>query len=82
MPKDDEGESVIEIAYKCFGKDETWDAIKECLDGAGTKKVLLRNPNTNMYPFMLAAEGSSTHLDVVYYLLRKDPVAISERNGP
>jgi hypothetical protein len=54
-------------------KDEAWKMIRDCLDEADPNKILKKNQDTNLYPFMTAAEGSRCYLDVVYYLLRKDP---------
>ena len=79
---DHDGKSVIENVYtngiKMMSKKEAWGVIKGCLDNTDTKKqVLQRNQNTNLYPFMLAAEGSAhAHLDLVYYLLRQKPEVI------
>ena len=55
-------------------KDEAWETIQDCLDEAGDpNKILKKNQETNLYPFVTAAEGSRCCLDMVYYLLRKDP---------
>ena len=54
-------------------KDEAWKMIQDCLDEADPNKILKRNQETNLYSFMTAAEGSRYYLDMVYYLLRKDP---------
>jgi len=55
-------------------KDEAWELIQDCLDEADpNKRILEKNQVTNLYPFVTAAEGSRCCLDMVYYLLRKDP---------
>ncbi len=55
-------------------KDEAWEMIQDCLDEADpNKRILEKNQVTNLYPFVTAAEGSRCCLDMVYYLLRKDP---------
>jgi hypothetical protein len=54
-------------------KDEAWELIEYCLDEADPNKILKKNQVTNLYPFVTAAEGSRCCLDMVYYLLRKDP---------
>ena len=61
--------SVIEAAYNRFGKEKAWKAIEDCLGRKDTK--------TNDCSLMVAAaEGSSSHLDVIYYMLRKEPVVL------
>ena len=54
-------------------KDEAWELIENCLEEADPNKILKRNQESNLYPFVTAAEGSRCCLDMVYYLLRKDP---------
>lgn len=77
LHKSDCGESALERAYKRIGEKDAWNAIKDCLEKTDTKKVLQRNPRTNMYPFMVAAmDGSVGCLDVAYYLLRKNPMVL------
>lgn len=74
--KDDLGESAFTEACKRCGED-AWDTALGCLEETDPKKVLERNPRTNVYPFMVAAADDSVGcLDVVYYLLRKDPVVL------
>jgi len=70
--KNGKGKSVIEIAYYCFGNKRAWANIKKCLDSVDSIAILEKNPNTNMLPVMLAAaDCGSSHLDLIYYLLRK-----------
>lgn len=71
--KNSDGETVMEDTYHSLGENEAWHAIKYCLDRIDIEKVLGRDSDANIYPFMLASEGPSVHLDVMYYLLRKDP---------
>ena len=74
--KDDLGKSAFTEACKRCCED-AWDTALGCLEETDPKKVLERNPCTNMYPFMMAtADDSVGCLDVVYYLLRKDPVVL------
>ncbi len=40
-----------------------------------------RNPNDLFEWFMVAAQGSSSHLDTVYYLLRQNPVVLENDGG-
>ena len=35
-----------------------------------------KNPETNLYPFMLAAEGETSELNMIYYLIRQHPVVL------
>ena len=51
-----------------------WSIIEECLEETKYLKLHEPDPFTNMYPFMVAAlDQSCPHVDLVYYLLRKDP---------
>jgi hypothetical protein len=63
-----------------------WPMIEECLEQAvvgqepGLKLQDLHS-NTNLYPFMTAAHQSHNHVDLIYYLLRKDPSALLPRDS-
>ena len=54
--------SLIEISYECFGKDEAWNNIKECLNSVDPITILQKNPINNVFPLMLAAtDCDSSH---------------------
>ena len=76
--------TTLKKAYKCFGGQEIWQNIQNCLEGAHNNSVLDKNPETNMYPFMkLAADyKDSSELDFMYYLLRQNPVVLENANSP
>ena len=63
---------------EALGEQESWKMIKKCLDESnGGSKILERNPETNMYPFLLAAVGDDTsELDLVYYCVRRNPLTL------
>jgi hypothetical protein len=74
-------------AYQEFGKEEAWKTIQTCLDesasasesesDAGNKtRIIEKDPNTNMYPFMFAAAGDTSELDLIFSLVRRDPVVL------
>jgi hypothetical protein len=68
----------------CFGgeeKDKTWKIIQECIDEADPNTILERNQETDLHPFVTAAEGSDCYLDIVYYLLRKNPIVLDNCHG-
>jgi hypothetical protein len=68
------GNLVFRYVSSSTPKDEAWEMIYDCLDEADpNKRILEKNQVTNLYPFVTAAEGSRCCLDMVYYLLRKDP---------
>ena len=77
--RNDKGETPISNALsECitFGPEKLlgWTIIEECLEEVGDLKLHSPDPSTNLYPFMYAAtDQSCKHLDLVYYLLRKDP---------
>jgi hypothetical protein len=62
-------------------KYKTWKIIQECIDEADPNTILERNQETNLHPFVTAAEGSYCYLDIVYYLLRKDPIVLDNCHG-
>lgn len=70
--------TILKKAYRCFGEQETWNVIQKCLQGGQSKRLIDRNLETNLYPFMaLAADyKDSSELDFIYYLLRQNPVAL------
>lgn len=65
--------TVISTAYKNVGKDMAWDDIEEELSKIDPLKLLAFDEEANMFPFMVAAQGESADLDLMYYLMRKDP---------
>jgi hypothetical protein len=76
--KDDEGETSFQTTRNEFGKEKAWKAIKKCLDESdGSSNILEKNSESNMYPFMFAAADSDTsELDLVYYLVRRNPLSL------
>jgi hypothetical protein len=65
-----------------FETKNAWPLIEECLDevvlGQEGLKLQEPNPDTKLYPFMTAAtDQSCSHVDLVYYLFRKDPSVAS-----
>ena len=64
---------------KTFGIEKVsgWSVIEECLEEADSR-ILEQDPETHLYPFMLAAaDRTCRKLDLLYYLLRKDPSVLS-----
>ena len=77
LVKDDKGKTPFQMARNEFGKEKAWKAIKKCLDeSSGGSRILGKNPQTNMYPFMFAAAGDTCELDLVYYLVRRNPISL------
>ena len=53
--------------------------ITECLEESNGCKILLeKNPETNLFPVMLAAAGDSSELDIVYYLVGLNPLNVMD----
>jgi hypothetical protein len=78
--REDDGDSACEKAWKKYGPIESWKILQDCLDQAAPTEMLLqKDAERQMYPFMIAAEGPApvSHLNVIYYLLRKEPLVIS-----
>ena len=59
-----------------IGKKEAWKLIQKCLEESNVSQILEKNSETNMYPFMFAAVGDTSELDLVYYLLRRNPLSL------
>jgi hypothetical protein len=76
--KSAEGRTPFQMAREQFGEQGFWKMIKKYLDEFnGGSKILERNPERNMYPFLLAAVGDDTsELDLVYYLVRRNPLTL------
>jgi hypothetical protein len=76
--KSAEGRTPFQMAREQFGEQGFWKMIKKYLDEfKGGSKILERDPETNMYPFLLAAAGDDTsELDLVYYLVRRNPLTL------
>ena len=79
LNKDNEDETSFSTALSAdatYGPKKLlgWTIIEECLEEVGDLKLHRPDPSTNLYPFMYAAiDDSCKHLDLVYYLLRKNP---------
>ena len=70
--KDGKGRSSFNIANMKYGKKRAWEIIEQCLDNPECIRTIEKNPETKMLQLMHAAAGDS--LDMVYYLLRRDPI--------
>lgn len=57
-----------------------WKSIEKCMDDHqhenGGSAMLEKNMEENTYPFFIAAAGDTSHLDTVYFLLRRNPVVM------
>ncbi len=71
---------TFQTAGETLGKKEAWALFENCLDAEtnGSKVLFEKNPKTNMYAFMVAAAGDTSDLDMVYYLLRRNPLVLDE----
>ena len=78
--KDPIGDTPFQTARDKFGKKEAWKLIQKCLDESNDHQILEQNSETNMYPFMLAAAGDTSELDLVYYLLHRNPLSLFSDN--
>ena len=63
-----------------IGKKEAWKLIQKCLEESNVSQILEKNSETNMYPFMFAAVGDTSELDLVYYLLHRNPLSVCSDN--
>ena len=76
LQKDANNSTAIRAA--CWLWLVNWKLIVQCFEEMGNDKIFEKDPTTNLYPFMLAAADDSTpRLDLVYYLLRKDPEVLA-----
>jgi hypothetical protein len=71
---------TFQTAGETLGKKEALALFENCLDAEtnGSKVLFEKNPKTNMYAFMVAAAGDTSDLDMVYYLLRRNPLVLDE----
>ncbi len=77
------GDTPYQLRMKLFGNSrEGWRNIQECLDKSDLKHIVLRtNPATELYPFIFAAVGNASELDLVFYLLRANPLVLELCTG-
>ena len=62
-------------------RDAGWTAIEESFEEVEDFKLDEPDPINNLYPFMVAARDQSCRsIDLVYYLLRKDPCVLLQFN--
>ncbi len=78
--KDSEGGTAFQLSRLMFGKQKSWMLIKNLLDEINSCNILEKDLETNIYPFMFAAAGDSSELDLVYYLVRRNPHCLQHRN--
>lgn len=71
---DDYEETTLSIAYNCRGEKEVWNSIVSAMEKVDPLKLVSFNEDTGMFPFMLAAKDETADLNLVYHLMRKDPV--------
>ena len=64
----------MELARQKLGRAESWQLISKCLDESDQVKILEKDKKTNIYPFMLASTGDKSELDLIYYLMQRDPL--------
>jgi hypothetical protein len=73
LPSDEEGTQK--------GEKLGWTVIEECFEEVEAFNLYEPNPDTSLYPFMFAAcDQSCPCVDLVYYLLRKDPCVLLQFN--
>lgn len=68
--------TTMKLARDNLGRERSWKIISKCLDETDLTKILELDKTTNMYPFMLAAAGDCSELDLLYYLTRRHPLAL------
>jgi hypothetical protein len=83
--KGEEGESpyalLMDKNRETNGEEAGWTIIEQCLEEVADLKLYEPLPTTNLYPFMVAAcDQSCPCVDLVYYLLRKDPSVMLQFN--
>ncbi len=70
-------DTVFRLWRQLLGKKIFWCVMERCLDGvARSTNIFEKNLETNMYAFMFAAAGPRSELDLVYYLIRRNPLAL------
>jgi hypothetical protein len=74
--KNAKGDTPFQMAKKHFAKEAFWKVIKKCLDESNGSMILERDPKTNMYPFLSAAAGDTSELDLLYYFVRRNPLTL------
>jgi len=75
--KNNKGETPYQLMKKKRGKARAWKTVKSCLSGPASKiNMHEMNPKTNLYPFLFAAAVDNSELDMVYYLLRRNPIIV------
>ena len=67
--------TTISVAYESRGKEVAWKIIEGALNKVDPTKLLTFDKETGMFPFMFAANGDTSDLNLLYYMMRKDPVA-------
>lgn len=71
---DDHEETTLSIAYECRGEKEVWNSIVSAMEKVDPFKLVSFNEDIGMFPFMHAARDETADLNLVYHLMRKDPV--------
>ena len=77
LNKNDKDTGTFQAAKNKFGK-QALELFDNCLNAEpnGSKILHEKNPETNMYAFMDAAAGDTNDLDLVYHLIRRNPLVL------
>ncbi|GFH51732.1 hypothetical protein CTEN210_08208 [Chaetoceros tenuissimus] len=73
--------SKIHDAFQNHGVTRVWRVLKDCLDRISAAALMRKHVNTNLFPFMSAAIGNHSDLNMTYYLLRKDAMVVISECG-
>lgn len=73
--------SKIHYAFQNHGVTKVWRVLKDCLDRVSAATLMKKHADTNLFPFMSAATGNHSDLNMTYYLLRKDAMAVISECG-
>ena len=74
--------STADIAQFGPQRQELWKILEECLEEMEDLNLHEPDPTTNLYPFIVAASDQScSGVDLVYYLVRKDPSVLLHYNS-
>ena len=77
LQRDNNGKTAYDVyAAACHKNGKTkdsWRIIKQCLEKCTSQRMTEIDTTMNIYPFMHFSAGGSKNLNLVHYLLRRDP---------
>ena len=76
--RDEQGDKRTYVQARIASGNTTFAKSPEFLSSISPDQIMMVDPVTDLYPFMVAASGETSDLDTVFYLLKREPKLVFE----